>query len=242
MFDKWRRYSYAAQKHQRYRLLKAVFIFLSLYILYNLLSAFGFSVWTLENSAMQSGLRPGDRLIFVSFAIPNLLSEIRPGLRFLPFKRGNIVLIDTTVPENRKKSLAVLDGAVRFFTAQRVSLFEKEESLYLKRIIGLPGDEIGMTNFVFRVKPSGQSYGFTEFEHSEKPYQPVIPQAPALWDESLPFSGNMDSVVLGSNECFVVSDNRANTNDSRTWGPISQDMIRARAIFRFWPLTRIGRP
>jgi signal peptidase I len=241
MFDKWRKYSYAAQKDQRYRLLKAILGFLSLYILYNLLTAFGFSVWTLENNAMQSGLRPGDRLLFVSFAVPNLLADIKPG-ESLPFKRGNIVLVDTARPDNRKKSLAIMDGLVRFFTAQRISLFDGEESLYLKRLIGLPGDEVSMTNFVFRVKPAGDAYSLTEFEYSEKPYQPVIPHVPALWDESIPFSGTMDSVVLSANECFVVSDDRGNTNDSRTWGPVSPDMIRARAIFRFWPLSRIGRP
>jgi signal peptidase I len=65
---------------------------------------------------------------------------------------------------------------------------------------------------------------------------------PALWDESIPFSGNMDSLILGPGECFVISDDRSNTNDSRTWGPIPADLITGKAIFRYWPLTRIGRP
>jgi signal peptidase I len=65
---------------------------------------------------------------------------------------------------------------------------------------------------------------------------------PALWDESLPFSGNMDRIVLGENECFVLSDDRSNTNDSRTWGPVSLDIIVGKALFRYWPLNRIGLP
>jgi signal peptidase I len=99
-----------------------------------------------------------------------------------------------------------------------------------------------MTNFVFRVKPSGDSYRLTEFELSDILYEVAIPHVPALWDEAIPFSGNMDRIVLGEDECFVISDDRSNTNDSRTWGPVSVDLITGRALFRYWPLTRIGMP
>ena len=65
---------------------------------------------------------------------------------------------------------------------------------------------------------------------------------PALWDSSLPFSGNMDPIILGDNECFVISDDRSNTNDSRTWGPVQINNISGKALFRYWPLNRLGRP
>jgi signal peptidase I len=109
-------------------------------------------------------------------------------------------------------------------------------------VVGLPGDEITMINFVLRVKPEDSSYSLTEFELSEKPYDITIPHVPALWDDSIPFSGNMDRIVLGENECFVIADDRSNTNDSRTWGPIPVDLVTGRAVFRYWPFSRIGRP
>ena len=241
MFDKWMQYSYKAQKHQRHRLLKLLFVFLILYVLYNCLTAFFFSIWALDNDTMQPGLGPGDRLIFASTALPARFTIIKPKDP-LPFKRGSIVLVDMGLKRNRNLPLRILDGAVRFFTVQRVSIFSKDEQFYIKRVIGLPGDEISMTNFVFRVKPQDSSYSLTEFELADKPYYPVIPQVPALWDETLPFSGNMDRIILGPDECFTASDDRGNTNDSRTWGPVSSGLITARAVFRFWPLTKIGRP
>jgi signal peptidase I len=99
-----------------------------------------------------------------------------------------------------------------------------------------------MTGFVFRVKPQSSPYSLTEFELSDRPYHPAIPQKPALWDESIPFSGSMDTIVLGQDECFVVSDDRGGTNDSRTWGPVSSSLITARAVVRFWPPQKISLP
>jgi len=241
MFDKWRRYSYAAQKHHRYRLLKILMVFLLLYILYNALTAFAFSVWSVETDAMHSGLRHGDRLIFASYAIPGLIADLKSN-GGLPFKRGDIVLVDISRSEKNVKSLRVLDGIARFFTAQRFSPLDRSRQVYIKRVIGLPGDEISMENFRFKVRAAREPYSLTEFEMADKQYDPAIPQVPALWDESIPFSGTMAALTLGPGECFVVSDNRGATNDSRTWGPVAEETIRAKAVFRFWPFTRMGRP
>lgn len=240
MFDKWRRYSYAAQKHQRYRLLRIILFFLALYILYNVLVAFGFSVWSVETDTMQSGIRSGDRLIFLSWTFPGMVADIKSNS--LPFKRGDVALIDVSQSEKRNLSIKVLDGIVRFFTAQQYSVLNRNNPVYIKRIIGLPGDELSMENYIFRVRAANELYSLTEFEMADKPYEPLIPRVPALWNESLPFSGSAQAKTLGPNEYFVVSDDRSNTNDSRTWGPVSAEAIRAKAVFRFWPVTRIGRP
>jgi signal peptidase I len=242
MFDKWRRYSYAAQKNQRVKLFWIFLVFFVLYIFYNALTSFFFSMRVLENDTMRPGLRAGDRFVFSSFAVHSLLTDVNVFRESLPFKRGSIVLVDTGLKEKRNGLPVVLDGFVRFFTAQRISFLGNEDHLYIKRVIGLPGDEIVMANYVIRVKPAGGSYSLTEFELSDKPYDVTIPHVPALWDESIPFSGNMDRIVLGEDECFVVSDDRSNTNDSRTWGPVSSDLITGKALFRYWPFTRAGRP
>jgi signal peptidase I len=238
MFDKWMQYSYAAQKHQRYRLIKIIFTFLILYIIYNIFTVFLFSVWVMDNDTMQPELACGDRIILSSFALPvsvgNNIDE-----KSLPIKRGSIVLLDMGREKERKTPLKILDGAVRFFTAQTVSIFSNDGQYYIKRVIALPGDEIYMSNFIFKVKPSGSLYYLTEFELAQTPYHPSIPQIPALWDESVPFSGNTEKIVLGQDECFVISDDRSNTNDSRTWGSVQLSDITAKAIIRFWPLNKI---
>ncbi|MDR0600757.1 MAG: signal peptidase I [Treponema sp.] len=242
MFDKRRRYSYAVQKTRRYRILWIVLCLAVLYILYNSLTSFFFPFRVLENNAMQPSLYAGDCVIFSSFSVHSLLSNFGPGKKPLPFRRGTVVLIDMSGRNGGGVFLSLFDGIVRFFTAQRADLFGKEDRLYVKRVIGLPGDEITMTNFVIRVKPKDGSYNLTEFELSDKPYDITIPQVPALWDESLPFSGNTDRIILGEDECFVLSDDRSNTNDSRTWGPVRVDHITGKALFRYWPLNSLGPP
>jgi len=237
MFDKWTQYSYTAQKKQRTQLLRYLFVFIILYVIYNCFTAFFFSVWVVDNNTMMPGLNSGDRLIFTSFNPPSWLRN-KNEQNYFPFKRGSIVLVDMGHYKDKKLPLRIIDGIVRFFTAQNVSIFSGKGQYYIKRVIALPGDEISMNNYVFKVKAAGSTYSLTEFELSDKPYQPYIPKTPELWDGSLPFSGSMDPILLGQNECFVVSDDRSNTNDSRTWGAISPSIITARALLRFFPFAK----
>jgi len=233
MFDKWTQYSYTAQRNQQYRLIKFLFIFIFLYILYNCLTAFFFSVWVIDNDTMQPGINSGDRILFTSFVTPSWARKNDQN-NYL-FKRGSIVLIDTGKYKDKKLPLRIIDGIVRFFSLQRTSIFSGKKQYYIKRVIALPGDEITMSNYVFKVKAAGSAYSLTEFELSERPYQPFIPRISELWDASIPFSGNMDTIIMGPDECFVISDDRSNTNDSRTWGTVPTSLITAKALLRFWP-------
>jgi signal peptidase I len=187
---------------------------------------------------MQPGLNSKDRLIFSSF-IPPSLKNNKNEQNYIPFKRGSIVLIDMGHYKDKKMPLRIIDGIVRFLTAQKISVFSGRGQYYIKRVIALPGDEISMSNYVFKVKAAGSTYSLTEFELSDKPYHPNILYTSELWDDSIPFSGSMEPVILGPDECFVISDDRSNTNDSRTWGAISPSLITARALLRFWPLSKI---
>jgi signal peptidase I len=242
MFSKWRKYSYAAQKDQRHQIWWILLWFLAFFVFYTVLTTFFFSTRVLENETMQPGLRSGDRFIFSSNKIYTFLAAKDLIGDAPPFRRGNIVLVDMSLRENPGNVRSTLDILLRFFTLQRVSLFDRREHYYVKRVIGLPGDEISMTNYVLRLKPAGGNYALTEFELSDRPYVPTIPQIPALWDESIPFSGTMEKRILGENECFVLSDDRSTTNDSRTWEPVPVDIVVGKALFRYWPLNKLGRP
>ena len=242
MRNKGRRYSYTDQKSQQHRLRWVILGIAAVIFIYISLTSVVFSMGVLENETMSPNLRAGERFIFSSYNIYSIIPGLTRDTEDLPFNRGNIVLVEMHKNENPGLFRWILDGIVRVFTAQRVSLIGSKENLFMKRVIGLPGDEISMTNYIVRVRVKGNAYTLTEFEVTEQDYTPEIPQMPALWDASLPFSGNMETIILGENEVFVLSDDRSNTNDSRTWGPVNVGNIAGKALFRYWPLNRLGRP
>ncbi|MCL1929039.1 MAG: signal peptidase I [Treponema sp.] len=239
MAKRWRQYSYADQQNYLRKIrIVSIWIF-SFFIIHTLVSGLVVSNRAVENNTMRPGILPGERFVFLSFAVQHMFRTGNEG--YLPFQRGQIVLVDRNTGKKPVFRTA-LDFTVRFFSLQRYSLFPKEDNLYVKRVIGLPGDTISMNNYVMRIKPASDTYEFTEFELSTLDYTPELPQLSLLWDESIPFSGFMDSIVLGKDECFVLSDDRSVTNDSRTWGPVPANTITARALVRYWPLTRLGHP
>ncbi|GMO39491.1 MAG: signal peptidase I [Termitinemataceae bacterium] len=238
MFNKWLKYSYADQKTQNMRTrstLLSALIFLAVYIL---ITNYLFSFKVLENSSMEPGLKKGERYVVFSFNLQKSLPNAIP-LSHLPLNRGNIVLIKNYEIEKQNVFSAVAERVIRFFTIGQAGLSGGNRRLFLKRVIALPGDTVSMTNYVMRVQPAGD-YAYTEFELARVDYNVNIPEVPALWDYSLPFSGNMEKFVLEKDQCFVMSDDRSNTNDSRTWGAIDTDLILGKVIFRYWPLNKIG--
>ena len=98
------------------------------------------------------------------------------------------------------------------------SPFEKKK--YVKRLIGLPGDRIQILN--------GRVY-VNEKEINE----PYIQGTETLVD-------NENTWTLGPDDYFVMGDNRANSMDSVSIGPIQKKYIVGHALFIVWPFSQIG--
>lgn len=94
---------------------------------------------------------------------------------------------------------------------------------FIKRVMGLPGESIEVKNNAIYVNGT----------KLEEPYLPSDTQTQA----NAFTSGRV--VTLGQDEYFVVGDNRTNSSDSRSWGPITSKNIVGRAFFRYWPLDGI---
>ncbi len=99
----------------------------------------------------------------------------------------------------------------------------KEDTFYIKRIIGLPNEtvQIDQNGIIYiNGNPLFESYGKEVIE------DPGIASEP---------------IVLGDDEYFVLGDNRNNSTDSRDSrvGVIKQDEIVGRAYIRIWPFSDI---
>lgn len=86
----------------------------------------------------------------------------------------------------------------------------KEE--YIKRVIGLPGDEVEVKNGTVYV--NGQ-----------------------LFDESY-LNVKMDyfgTWRIPADQLFVLGDNRNNSSDSHDWGTVPMDYVVGKAVIVYWP-------
>lgn len=91
---------------------------------------------------------------------------------------------------------------------------------YIKRVIGLPNEQI-QTRL-------GRVYIFNkEFPDGKILDEPYLPKE---------FKTEPDGVwKLGPDEFFIIGDNRPNSSDSRTWGPLPRDYVIGRVTLVFFP-------
>lgn len=102
----------------------------------------------------------------------------------------------------------------------------KEDTYYIKRIIGMPGETVW-------IDESGKIY--IDGEVLEESYGREVIRPEYVGRAAEP-------VTLGEDEYFVMGDNRNNSSDSRTEvvGNIHRKDIIGRAWVRIWPLEKFG--
>lgn len=89
---------------------------------------------------------------------------------------------------------------------------------FVKRLIGMPGDTVEIKDG--RV-----------FINSREIAEPYVQH---------PDNFSMEPTVVPAKKYFCLGDNRSNSQDSRFWGFVPADFMRGPAVFRYWPVSRIG--
>lgn len=91
--------------------------------------------------------------------------------------------------------------------------FRQDDEPFIKRIVGLPGEEVEVRAGVVYVNGA--------------PLQEPWSTKPAQYSK--------DKLKLGENEYYVLGDNRANSSDSHVWGAQPADLMIGKVWITIWP-------
>lgn len=154
--------------------------------------------------------------------------------------QATIVRGQSMQPNLRPEERLIMEKLSYYFQAPRhneIVVLDMPESraLIIKRVVGVPGETVEIHQG--RLLVDGR-----ESVPTMVVKQDLQARTAAEDGRTAPGSGNFHTdygpVTLAEDVFFVLGDNRDNSNDSRTFGPVHSDYIRGRIWVRYWPLTR----
>jgi signal peptidase I len=167
-----------------------------------------------------------------------LFAEIRGWIRDIAVAVGAAVLIVVFLYQPVKvegtSMLPELVDQERIFVNKFVYRFEKisrkdivvfwypmdPNKSFIKRIVGMPGDTVEVRRGVVYLNGEGLEESYLIPEHRDnRSYPPV---------------------KVESGHYYVLGDHRNLSNDSRMWGLVPERYIYGKAVFRYWPVDKIG--
>ncbi len=90
----------------------------------------------------------------------------------------------------------------------------------IKRVVAVAGDRVAVRTGRLYIDGELQREPFTNKNFPDRSFSAPI--------------------TVPKGHVFVMGDNRANSSDSRVFGPLPKENIEGEAFLRFWPLDRIG--
>jgi signal peptidase I len=113
---------------------------------------------------------------------------------------------------------------------------EQSSSNFIKRVVALPGDWIEVKKGrVYLAKGGTAKPPQSAFKEQDEPFINKDGN-----DATCSLCNLPDPIQVPPGHFFMMGDNRAESDDSRQWGPVPKKWIIGRAFFTYWPPDRIG--
>lgn len=163
-----------------------------------LIIAFVFRSYQVDGPSMENTLQNADKLII--WKVPRTWASIT-GHSYIP-ARGDIIV----------------------FTESGLAQFGQQDTKQLiKRVIGLPGDKVVVSNGHYTIYNKAHPSGFD-------------PDKTLPYGKNMPTTSGQGTYELGPGELFVSGDNRPDSLDSRAFGPINAKQVVGKLILRVFPV------
>ena len=107
---------------------------------------------------------------------------------------------------------------------------EADDSLWVKRIIGLPGETVEYKDQKLYINGEYMEEPFLDEEYIKEQTAGGL----------VPFTQDFGPVVVGEDEVFLMGDNRLVSHDSRAVGCFKIDDLVSKSVFVYFPFNKIG--
>ncbi len=123
-------------------------------------------------------------------------------------------------------------GDVIIFSQSNLSQYgdSSDTKQLVKRVVGVPGDHVVVKDGKITIYNNEHPEGFNP--DTTQPYGA---------DAGITTTSDNVDVTLKENQLFVCGDNRANSLDSRIFGPITTDQVIGKLVVRILPLSQAKR-
>ncbi|MBR3672737.1 MAG: signal peptidase I [Clostridia bacterium] len=146
-------------------------------------------------------------------------------------KRGDIITFEAPTQRYTDSNHIDYQNPVAEYNYNPTNIFTKfvyytleiGKTSYIKRVIGLPGEHV-------QIKDGSVYINDQKLEENYLQDYVVTSDLDGLYID----------IVVPENTVYVLGDNRGESTDSRRFGCIPVEKIESKAVFRFWPLNKLG--
>ena len=143
--------------------------------------------------------------------------RVEQGSMRITFEPGEYVLVDKLSP----RLTGFHRGDVVIFLPPESWPSSSDNTPYIKRVIGLPGETVTIGADGVRINGSLLTEGYVYLDDGSNIEEP-------------------QSWRLAADELLVFGDHRSNSSDSRAYGPIPISAVVGRAVIRYYPIDRMS--